>query len=200
MKISVVIPTLNEERTIGGVVRTATACPDVDEVLVIDDRSVDGTVREALAAGAKVYTSTKIGKGASMLDGLLLARNEILVYLDGDVDEYDTSVVSLLAAPIIAGEADFVKATFEREAGRVTELVAKPLLSLLFPEALKFSQPLSGMIAGKKEFLKRVTFENDYGVDIGILIDMINAGARIKEVNIGCLSHKSKPWQQLGKM
>jgi glucosyl-3-phosphoglycerate synthase len=200
MKISVIIPTLNEGRTIAKVVRTVLLCPEVDEVLVIDDRSVDETAREAAHAGAKVYTSTKIGKGASMLDGLMLARNEILLYLDGDVDEYAPNVVSLMTGPIIAGEADFVKASFQREAGRVTELVAKPLLSLLFPEALKYSQPLSGMIAGKKEFLKRVTFENDYGVDIGILLDVINASARIKEVNIGSLTHKSKPWHQLGRM
>lgn len=200
MKVSVIIPTLNEKRTIGKVVRIALASPQVDEVLVIDDKSVDGTVREAQNAGARVLMSTKIGKGASMLDGLLLAQNEILCYLDGDVEEYVPSVVSLLTEPIIAGEVDFVKASFEREAGRVTELVAKPLLSLLFPEVLKYSQPLSGMIAAKKEFLKQVSFENDYGADIGILLDMMKAGARIKEVNIGHLTHKSKPWQELGKM
>lgn len=200
MKVSVIIPTLNEERTIANVVRTAMGCPSVDEVLVMDDKSVDGTVREAQNAGAKVIISTKIGKGASMLDGLLHAQNEILVYLDGDVEEYVPNIVSLMTEPIIAGGADFVKASFEREAGRVTELVAKPLLSLLFPEALKYSQPLSGMVAGKKEFLKQVNFENDYGVDIGILLDMIAAGARIKEVSIGSLTHKSKPWHQLGRM
>jgi phosphoserine phosphatase SerB len=78
--------------------------------------------------------------------------------------------------------------------------VAKPLLSLLFPEADKFEQPLSGMIAGKREFFEKIKFEEHYGVDIGILIDMIQLGARIVEVNIGSITHKSKQLHQLGKM
>ena len=102
--------------------------------------------------------------------------------------------------PLLSGEADFVKTAFGRDAGRFTELVARPLLSLLFPEALKFSQPLSGMIAGRREFLEKVIFEDDYGVDIGILLDMIIQGARIVEVNIGNISHKMKPWRELSRM
>ena len=95
-------------------------------------------------------------------------------------------------------KADFVKGAFARNAGRVTELVAKPLLHILFPGLGHFSQPLSGMIAGKKSFFNKIEFFNDYGVDIGILIDMYLMKARVTEVNIGYIENKSKPWEALG--
>ncbi len=105
-----------------------------------------------------------------------------------------------MTEPIISDKADFVKSFFDRQAGRVTELVAKPLLSLLFPELAHFSQPLSGMIAGKKSFFEKVTFENDYGVDVGLLIDMHHLNARISEVNIGYIENRMQSWEALGKM
>jgi len=101
---------------------------------------------------------------------------------------------------LIDNEADFVKGTFARNAGRVTELVAKPLLNIFFPGLAHFSQPLSGMIAGRKSYFKKIEFFNDYGVDIGILIDMYFMKAKVKEVNIGYIENKSKPWEALGKM
>lgn len=198
--ITVIIPVINEEKTIANVVRFARESENVSEVLVIDDKSLDNTVNEARNAGATIVTSTKIGKGASMRDGLLMAHNDIIVYIDGDIENYSKDTISKLAGPVIKNEVDFVKSTFKRQAGRVTELVAKPLLTLLFPELTRFSQPLSGMIAGKKDFFHKVTFENDYGVDIGILIDMNQLKARIAEVNIGEIQNKMKPWHQLSKM
>jgi len=161
--ITVIIPVLNEEKTIGKVIHFVKKTQSVNEVIVVDDKSTDNTVQEAKNAGASVITSTKIGKGASMRDGLLVAKNEIIVFLDGD--------------------GDF-----------------QPLLSLLFPQLDSFLQPLSGMIAGKKEFFKKIIFEDDYGVDIGILIDMNLIGARIAEVNIGVIQHKMKQWQELTHM
>jgi len=199
-KITVIIPALNEEKTIGNVIRLVKKTKSVDEVIVIDDNSADDTFNEAVKSGASVYRSSVLGKGYSMREGLERAKNEIVVYVDGDIGNYETDIVERLSEPVIRDKCDFVKATFSREAGRVTELVAKPLLSILFPELTYYSQPLSGMIAAKKEYLKKVNFENDYGVDIGILIDMHNKGARIQEVDIGKIDNKSKPWQALGKM
>jgi glucosyl-3-phosphoglycerate synthase len=199
-KITVVIPVLNEEKTIYNVIRLAKKSKNVDEVVIIDDNSVDNTVNESKRAGAIVYTSSKIGKGVSMREGLNYAKNEIIAYIDGDIDNYDSDIIKKITDPIIYNKYDFVKTTFDREAGRVTELVAKPLLSILFPELTEYSQPLSGMIAAKKKYLQKVTFENDYGVDIGILIDMYNNDARIKEVHVGTINNKSQPWQALGKM
>lgn len=198
--ITVIIPTLNEENTISQVVELVKQNKLVTEVLVIDDKSLDATIKHAKCKEVKVYTSTKLGKGASMRDGMLLATNEIIVYLDADIVTYPTCIIDLLTEPIIQDKADFVKSFFDRQAGRVTELVAKPLLSLLFPELSVFSQPLSGMIAGKKSFFEKVTFENDYGVDIGLLIDMFQQKARIVEVNIGYIENRMQSWEQLGKM
>ncbi len=198
--VSVIIPALNEERTIARVIETAKAGANVSEVIVIDDNSTDNTVAIAKAMGARVVTGTVLGKGSSMADGLKTSYGDILVYLDADVESYDTDIVSLLVQPILDGDADFVKSTFNRKAGRVTELVAKPLLSMLFPEALRFNQPLSGMIAGTREAFEKVTFENDYGVDIGILLDVLSTGARVSEVDIGTIEHKMKSWDQLPKM
>lgn len=198
--ITVVIPTLNEEAHIEAVVSFAKQHPNVSEVIVVDDKSTDKTVPIALQSGAKVITSAKLGKGSSMKDGILYSTNEIIVFLDGDIDPYPQHTIELLTDPILRGEADFVKSSFSRNAGRVTELVAKPLLSIFFPELLRHSQPLSGMIAGKKSFLKNLDFREDYGVDIGILIDMHLMKVRIHDVEIGYIENKSKPWQELGKM
>ncbi len=198
--ISVIIPTLNEEDTIESVVRFALACHSVTEVIVVDDKSSDHTVSIAQKSGAKVITSTKLGKGASMKDAISYAKNELLVFLDGDINPYPPKTIEFLTSPILNDRADFVKSTFSRNAGRVTELVAKPLLSIFFPELLKFGQPLSGMIAGKKSLFKSIDFSDDYGVDIGILIDMHISGVRIEEIEIGYIENKSKPWQELGRM
>ncbi|MBK8152591.1 MAG: glycosyltransferase [Saprospiraceae bacterium] len=130
--ITVIIPTLNEEENIGSVVSFAKSFKNVSEVLVVDDKSIDNTVPIALNGGAKVITSTKLGKGASMKDGILYASNEILVFLDGDIDPYPEDTINLLTEPILTKRADFVKSKFNRNAGRVTELTAKPLLSIFF--------------------------------------------------------------------
>jgi glucosyl-3-phosphoglycerate synthase len=198
--ITVIIPTLNEQSTISTVVKLVSKAPAVTEILVIDDKSLDNTIKNAKSEKVKIYTSTRLGKGASMRDGMLLADNEIIVYLDADIVTYPANIIDLLTEPIISGNADFIKSFFDRQAGRVTELVAKPLLSILFPELAHFSQPLSGMIAGRKSFFEKVTFENDYGVDIGLLIDMHQCEARISEVNIGYIENRMQSWEQLARM
>jgi HAD superfamily phosphoserine phosphatase-like hydrolase len=198
--ITVIIPTLNEQTTISQVVQLVSKVSAVTEILVIDDKSLDNTILNAKNEKVKIYTSTRLGKGASMRDGMLLANNEIVAYIDADIVTYPQNIIELLTGPIISGEADFVKSFFNRQAGRVTELVAKPLLSILFPELAHFSQPLSGMIAGKKLFFEKVTFENDYGVDIGLLIDMYHLNARIAEVDIGYIENRMQSWEQLAKM
>lgn len=198
--ISVVIPALNEEKTIGNVVRFAFQSKGVTEVIVIDDASVDNTKRFALEAGAKVIDSTRLGKGISMKEGIIAASNNCIVFLDGDIDPYPAQTISLLTEPVLNEGFELVKASFSRNAGRVTELVAKPLLQIFYPELSVFSQPLSGMIAGSKKFLQKLHLVSDYGVDIGILIDAHLMHARMKEVNIGYIENKSKPWHMLGKM
>lgn len=199
-KISVVIPVLNESKTVAQVVRFAKRSPLVGEVLVVDDGSIDGTPELASEAGARVMTASMLGKGGSMEDALQAARYETLLFLDGDLRGLDRDLVQRMVAPLMAGEADFVKAKFTRIAGRVTILTARPLLRTYFPELAEVTQPLGGIIAARRELLRRLRFENDYGVDIGLLIDALACRARIFEVDIGNLKHDSKPLEQLGEM
>lgn len=198
--ISVIIPALNEEKTISEVIHLVKKSNLVSEVIVVDDKSIDNTVEISLTAGAKVITGTKLGKGASMKDGLLIAKNEIVIFLDADITSYPVDIVELMSDPLLNDDIDFVKSYFTRQAGRVTELVAKPLLSILYPSFPTYNQPLSGMIAGKKSYFNQIDFEDGYGVDIGILIDMYQLGAKIKEINIGSIENRMQSLEQLGKM
>jgi glucosyl-3-phosphoglycerate synthase len=198
--ITVIIPALNEEKTIRQVILQAKRNKGVDEIIVVDDMSTDNTVAEAGKENVKVITSTHVGKGESMREGMLMAKNEILVFLEPDLPNYDQDIVEMLTAPLIRDEADFVKSYFERPAGRVAEILVKPMLEFFFPHLLEFRQPLSGMIAGKKSIFQKVEFDNDYGVDIGLLIDMHQVRARIKEVCIGEVENDRQPLHVLGRM
>ena len=198
--ITVIIPALNEEKTIRNVIQQAKRNELVDEIIVVDDLSLDNTIAEAKKENVRVITSTHVGKGDSMREGMLIAKNEILVFLEADIPSYTEDIVAKLTAPLIRDEADFVKSYYERQTGRVTEILAKPLLEFFFPHLLQFRQPLSGMIAGKKSIFQKVEFDNDYGVDIGLLIDMHQVNARISEVCIGEVEDDRQPLHVLGRM
>lgn len=198
--ISVIIPVLNECNTISDVVRFAYSNPDVKEVIVVDDGSIDGTPETAAAAGATVITSTLLGKGASMEDGMHAAATDVLLYLDGDLVGLRESLIETMTRPIVSGWADFVKAKFSRSGGRVTTLTARPLLATFFPELASFEQPLGGIIAARRSLLARLQFETDYGVDVGLLIDAAYADARLAEAEIGHIEHDRQPLEVLGDM
>lgn len=198
--VSVVIPALNESARIASVVRHALADPATAEVLVIDDSSIDDTAALAREAGARVMTSTMLGKGASMRDGAFAAEHELLVFLDGDLAGLQPGLVTKLARPIAEQQADFVKARFGRSGGRVTELTAKPMLKVFFPELAHYAQPLGGLIAARRNLLRALHFEDGYGVDIGLLLDAHRAGARLAEVDIGSLENDSQPLHDLTVM
>jgi HAD superfamily phosphoserine phosphatase-like hydrolase len=194
---SVIIPALNEEKRIAEVVAFALADPATAEVVVVDDSSIDRTVELARAAGATVMTSSMLGKGASMADAVAPAQCGILVFLDGDLTSLRSGLISDLCAPILRQDADFVKARFGRGSGRVTELTAKPMLKIFFPELAHFAQPLGGIIAARKSLLQTLAFEDGYGVDIGLLIDSLLAGASLAEVDIGSIEHDSQSLHDL---
>jgi glucosyl-3-phosphoglycerate synthase len=198
--VSVVIPALNEANRIADVVRYALSDPATSEVIVIDDSSIDDTAKLARQAGAMVVTSSMLGKGASMRDGVALANQNLIVYLDGDLANLSPQIITKLSQPIVSGAADFVKAHFSRSGGRVTELTAKPMLKVFFPELAHYVQPLGGIIAARKGLLQALSFEDGYGVDVGLLIDAHMAGASIQEISIGSIDHESQALESLTGM
>jgi glycosyltransferase involved in cell wall biosynthesis len=154
--ISVIIPTLNEENRISDIVQFCLSSSLVSEVIVIDDGSTDKTFELAKLAGAKVFFSSMLGKGTSMLDGLWKSKEDLVVYLDGDIFNFSQSLLEEMVRPLMENRCDFVKGRFHRVAGRVTAITARPLLKVFFPEISHIDQPLGGIIAAKKELLKNI--------------------------------------------
>ncbi len=198
--VTVIIPTLNEEKQIGEIVNFLKTKKIVTEVIVIDDGSTDLTSTIAKQNGAQVYLSSMLGKGVSMSDGLKLAKNELILFLDGDIYGFSSQLVEKMIEPLLNNTADFVKGKFQRQAGRVTTLTAKPLLKIFFPELSKFQQPLGGIVAGRRNLLQKFTFEADYGVDAGLLIDVHESKARIVEADVGFIEHHHQSLEALSKM
>lgn len=201
--VSVVIPAKNEEKYIKKTVKTALKCRGVEEVIVVDGGSTDNTREIARRMGAQVIAQSSLkypGKGIAMRDGYYYSNGDIIVYIDADIKNITTNFIEKLYEPIINNEADFVKGAFERAAGRVTELVAKPLLRLFYPELANYKQPLSGEIAGKRGVFKSVEWPDNWGVDVAILLDVYKSGYRIKEVDLGYKDHEMKPLKLLNEM
>ena len=198
--ISVITPVLNESPTVASVVDFARRAPGVVEVIVVDDGSIDGTPDLAAQAGARVVTSTLLGKGASMEDGVWAARNDIVLFLDGDLSGLREDLVSQMTAPIVEQKADFVKAQFSRNSGRVTMLTARPLLKTFFPELNHIEQPLGGIVASRRSLLRNLRFETDYGVDVALLLDVAMSGATVAQVDIGRIEHDNQSLDDLGDM
>ncbi|MEM2486042.1 MAG: glycosyltransferase [Candidatus Bathyarchaeia archaeon] len=203
MDVSVIFPSKNRECYIKRAVKTAFKAKHVTEVIVVDGGSRDRTIELAKRMGAKVIVQSDLtypGKGIAMRDGAYLSRGDVLVYLDVDIRNLTPDFVEKLTEPIINGEAEFVKGCFKRAAGRVTELVAKPLLRMFYPKLARFKQPLSGEIAGLRKLFYKVNFERGWGVDVGLLIDFYKLGVRIVERDIGYKDHDMKPLYALTDM
>lgn len=201
--VSLVIPAKNEARFIERVIRVAKRIREIREIIVVDGGSVDKTPEIARRLGAKLVYQSQYrypGKGIAMRDGFYYSTGEIVVYVDADIKNISEEFLRRLFQPILDGVADFVKGAFARRAGRVTELVAKPLLRLFYPELSKFSQPLSGEIAGLRKAFEVVEWEPGWGVDIGILIDVYRAGLRVVEIDLGFKEHDMKPLEMLTEM
>jgi glucosyl-3-phosphoglycerate synthase len=215
--ISVCIPARNEGKTIGAIVETVRAelvedARLVDEILVADDGSSDSTARIAWERGATVVpvrrpTSGGAGKGGAMAAGFAATSGSIVAFLDGDVENFAPHFVVGLVGPLLSDPTlQFVKACYRRplngvagEGGRVTELVAKPLLEMFLPDLASFSQPLAGEIAVRRWLVEGRSLPLDYGVDVALLIDVANEVGlpAMAEVDLGERAHRNRPLAEL---
>ncbi len=220
-RVSVCLPARNEEMTIAPLVATIRTelqerDPLVDELVVVDDGSTDATAAVAAEAGARVVTAGEIlpdygtehGKGQAMWRGVHASTGDVIAYLDADVRSFDAGFVVGLVGPLLLDDdVEFVKGFYHRpfegrdgEGGRVTELTARPLIALLFPELAGLVQPLAGECAGRREILESVPFVGGYGVDLGLLIDIaaLRGAGAIAQSDLGRRVHRNRPLAELG--
>lgn len=218
--VSVCIPARNEESTIANVVGVViddlASTGIVDEVVVIDDSSTDATAAVAGAAGAVVWDAAAIlpghpggpGKGEAMWRGLHVTTGDLVVFCDADVRSFEAAFVLGLVGPLLERpDLSFVKAHYRRpldglpgEGGRVTELMARPLVATLFPHLSRVIQPLAGECAARREVLETVPFAGGYAVDLGLLVDVSArwGAASIGQCDLGQRIHRNRPLADLG--
>lgn len=212
-RVTVVIPARDEEATVGPIVscirrELVESAPVVDEILVVDDGSADATAAVAAAAGATVLSTGAVlpeypvhGKGQAMWKGVHAATGDVIVFCDADIRDFHAGFVLGLAGPLLArDDIAFAKGFYERSGGRVTELMARPLISVFFPHLADLAQPLSGECGAFREVLESVPFAGGYGVDLGLLIDVTarfgNGG--LVQCDLGERVHRNRSLAELG--
>ena len=222
--VSVVLAALNEAPTVGAVIETITPMLGglVDELVVLDSGSTDDTAALARAAGARVVSREEAlpeipprpGKGEALWRSLAATSGDIIVFIDSDLIAPDPMFVPWLVGPLLTRAGIQLSRGFYRRplrlggaeeatgGGRITELVARPLLAALRPELVGVLQPLGGEYAGTRELLASVPFAPGYGVEIGILIDTYDRYGleAIGQVNLGVRTHRNRPLHELGPM
>jgi glycosyltransferase involved in cell wall biosynthesis/nucleotide-binding universal stress UspA family protein len=227
LSISLGLPALNEAQTIGQVIkiiksRLMDQVQLLDEIVVIDSGSHDDTVKIAESLGVPVYQHSRIlpeaagyrGKGEALWKSLHVLKGDIIAWVDTDISNMDPKFVYGLVGPLLREpKLQYVKGFYHRPicidgilhhtgGGRVTELTARPLINLFFPELSGLIQPLSGEYAGRRRSLESIPFFTGYGVEIGILIDMLsNFGlSAIGQVNLDERVHRNKSLADLSRM
>ncbi|PKQ27739.1 MAG: glucosyl-3-phosphoglycerate synthase [Candidatus Anoxymicrobium japonicum] len=227
LKISVCLPTLNVASTVGNCIRVLRAelvdrRPLIDQLCVIDSRSTDGTIEIARAEGAQVFFDDEIlpemapaaGKGEALWKSMFAMDGDIIAWVDSDIENIHPRFAYGLLGPLLdEPDIGYVKAFYERPlkrdgvsqpsgGGRVTELVARPMLNLFYPELSGLIQPLSGEYAGRRGVLESLPFFTGYGVEIGLLLDILSdfgLGA-LAQVDLDVRVHNNQSIASLSKM
>ncbi|MEU2183210.1 glucosyl-3-phosphoglycerate synthase [Streptomyces thermolilacinus] len=234
--VSVVLPALNEEATVGEIVAVirrdlmSDAVPLVDELVVLDSGSTDRTAEVAAKAGARVVARDEVlpripalpGKGEVLWRSLLVTGGDVVCFVDADLREFDADFVTGIVGPLLTEpDVEFVKAMYDRpftpggaasddaagsagagQGGRVTELVARPLLNLHWPRLAGFVQPLGGEYAARRTLLERLPFPVGYGVELGLLVDALHLVGldALAQVDVGVRLHRHQDERALGRM
>ncbi|SER04419.1 glucosyl-3-phosphoglycerate synthase [Streptomyces sp. yr375] len=221
--VSVVLPALNEEETVGDIVAVIRhdlmhQVPLVDEIVVVDSGSTDRTAEVAAAAGARVVHRDAIlpripavpGKGEVLWRSLLVTTGDIVCFIDADLREFSSDFVSGIVGPLLTEPGvDLVKGMYDRplggaagQGGRVTELMARPLLNMHWPQLAGFVQPLGGEYAARRSLLEQLPFPVGYGVELGMLVDALHLVGldALAQVDVGVRKHRHQDGQALGRM
>jgi glucosyl-3-phosphoglycerate synthase len=227
LSISLALPALNEEETVGHVISTIKqalmdAVPLLDEIILVDSDSTDRTRQIAESLDIPVFIHQQLlpgygprrGKGEALWKSLYVARGDIILWIDTDIVNIQPHFVYGLVGPLLLRpEIQMVKGFYQRplrvgdklqagSGGRVTELTARPLLNLLYPELSGLIQPLAGEYGGRRAALEKLPFSSGYGVEIGLLIDMLDAFGinAIAQVDLEERIHHNQPLEALSKM
>lgn len=224
-RVSVVLPARDVAGTIGGVLDCLLPLADaglLDEVVVVDAASEDGTAEIAAGRGAHVLQESELlaahgparGKGDAMWRGLSATTGDIVMFADTDTEDFDpVFALGMIGPLLVEPEVQFVKGSFRRpfrvgevsvpdEGGRVTELVARPLLNLYVPELAGFSQPLAGETAARRPLLESLDFPVGYGVEIAMMIDTLRAVGidAMAQVDLGTRQNRHQSLRSLAAM
>lgn len=227
-RVTVIIPARDEESTVGAIVAAIRAelmsgsTPLVDDLVVVDSDSSDATARVAREAGARVVATTEVlpdiptvaGKGEAMWRGLAATEGDVVVFLDADLRSFTPDYVVALLGPILSEPGvHLVKACYDRPlvsdggrrvmgGGRVTELVARPLLNLHWPELAGVAQPLAGEYAVRRELIETLPIPCGYGVEFALLVDTAEKLGldAVAQVDLGERRHRHQEDQRLGLM
>ncbi|TDQ46339.1 glucosyl-3-phosphoglycerate synthase [Actinorugispora endophytica] len=225
--VSVVLPAKDEQETVGAIVEAirkplVERLPLVDEIVVIDSRSGDGTAVTAREAGALVYHQDDIlpdlpglwGKGEALWKSLAVTTGDVVVFVDADIRNFGPHFITGLVGPLLADpDMGYVKGCYSRplleegsvapaDGGRVTELVARPLLNMCWPHLSGFVQPLAGEYAGRRAVLEAVPFVCGYGVEFALLVDLADLLGvdRMAQTDLGVREHSHQSTAALGRM
>ncbi|WP_431034656.1 glucosyl-3-phosphoglycerate synthase [Streptomyces sp. P6-2-1] len=221
--VAVVLPALNEEATVGAIVdvirrELVDAVPLVDELVVLDSGSTDRTAEVARAAGARVVHRDAVlprlptvpGKGEVLWRSLLATESDLICFVDADLKDFRSAFVTGILGPLLAEQdVHFVKAMYDRplgsepgQGGRVTEMMARPLLNMHWPRLSGFVQPLGGEYAARRSLLEQLPFPVGYGVELGLLVDALHTVGldALAQVDVGVRVHRHQDGHALGRM